>query len=149
LVRERQEALRRGWEGLETLWLEPPYWHFCEEREAAPRRVFNIHVKLLEIDGGRNTCPGPRRIGVGSLRIYARHPQQAIATALGIEELRPIGNPILESSIEADADLRLDDRIVDISDHAARNLWLGLALRLGGRAGPGAGLLRSSRVGIE
>src|ERR1700719_2336295 len=69
-----------------------------------------MHIKLLEIQVLHNRIR-PGASDTGTLRI---------------EELCPIRSIVVEACVEANEDLRSNDGIVDVSDHAARNARTGL-----------------------
>src|SRR6516162_261084 len=63
--------VRKPWkrgDAFETLRLEPAYRDFHKRREAAPRRVFNICVELLEVYVIRYAGARSRSIGIVSWR---------------------------------------------------------------------------------
>src|SRR5208282_5890829 len=92
--------------GNETLRLNPADRDFGEDREAADRSIFHLKIELLKVYVIR---------GAG---LWSRC-ASSVATALRVEELGAIGSIIFEARVEANSNLRTDDGVVNVADHAA------------------------------
>ena len=100
----------------EGLGLNPTGRELCKCRKMAGDSVLTLHVQLLKVQIADDVRP---RTGSGRIVRGVALREILIAAAFGIEELGAVGRAVVQARFEPDSNLRSDDRVVDISHHAA------------------------------